>query len=45
MLFIEENEGILVQPRKKRTLKDIIVLAKAQGDGVESKKQVQKGLK
>jgi len=35
----------MVQPRKKRTLKDIIGLVKAEGDAVESKKRVQKGLK
>ncbi len=43
--WIESEKGIIVQPRKKRTLKDIIGIAQAGGDAVESKKQVQKGLK
>ena len=43
--WIETEKGIMVQPRKKRTLKDIIGLVKAEGDAVESKKQAQKGLK
>ena len=43
--WIETEKGIMVQPRKKRTLKDIIGLVKGEGDAVESKKQVQKGLK
>ena len=37
--------GIIVQPRKKRTLNDIIGLIKADGDAVESKKRAQNGLK
>ncbi|MCK5661205.1 MAG: AbrB/MazE/SpoVT family DNA-binding domain-containing protein [Methanosarcinales archaeon] len=41
----DTEEGILVQPRKKRTLQDIIGLVKTEGDAVESKKSVQKGLK
>ncbi len=41
-----ENEiGILVQVRKKRTLKDIIGIVKTEGDAVESKKSLQKGFK
>ena len=43
--WIDDEKGIIVQPRKKRTLKDIIGLVKAEGDAVESKKRVQKGLK
>ncbi len=43
--WIDSEKGIIVQPRKKRTLKDIIGLVKAEGDAVESKKRVQKGLK
>ncbi|MCZ7403291.1 MAG: AbrB/MazE/SpoVT family DNA-binding domain-containing protein [Candidatus Methanoperedens sp.] len=43
--WIESEKGIIVQPRRKRTLKDIIGIAQAGGDAVESKKQVQKGLK
>ncbi len=43
--WIDSEKGIIVQPRKKRTLTDIIGLVKAEGDAVESKKQVQKGLK
>ena len=43
--WIDTGKGIMVQPRKKRTLKDIIGIAQAGGDAVESKKQVQKGLK
>ena len=43
--WIESEKGIIVQPRKKRTLKDITGIAQAGGDAVESKKQVQKGLK
>ena len=43
--WIDSEKGIIVQPRKKRTLKDIIGLVKGEGDAVESKKQVQKGLK
>lgn len=41
----DTEEGILVQPRKKRTLQDIIGLVKTEGDAVESKKSIQKGLK
>ena len=41
----DTEKGIMVQPRKKRTLKDIIGLVKGEGDAVESKKQIQKGLK
>ncbi len=41
-----ENEiGMLVQVRKKRTLKDIIGIVKTKGDAVESKKSLQKGFK
>ena len=43
--WIDDEKGIIVQPRKKRTLKDIIGLVKAEGDAVESKKRVQNGLK
>ena len=43
--WIDSEKGIIVQPRKKRTLKDIIGLVKAEGDAVEAKKRVQKGLK
>ncbi len=43
--WIDDEKGIIVKPRKKRTLKDIIGLVKAEGDAVESKKRVQKGLK
>jgi bifunctional DNA-binding transcriptional regulator/antitoxin component of YhaV-PrlF toxin-antitoxin module len=43
--WIDSEKGIIVHPRKKRTLKDIIGLVKAGGDAVEAKKQVQKGLK
>ncbi|MDP3105718.1 MAG: AbrB/MazE/SpoVT family DNA-binding domain-containing protein [Candidatus Methanoperedens sp.] len=43
--WIDSEKGIIVQPRKKRTLKDIIGLVKTEGDAVESKKRVQKGLK
>jgi len=43
--WIDSEKGIMVQPRKKRTLKDIIGLVKEEGDAVESKKRVQKGLK
>jgi len=34
-----------VQPRKKRTLQDIVGIVKSGGDAVESKKRIQKGLK
>ncbi|HLB70301.1 MAG: AbrB/MazE/SpoVT family DNA-binding domain-containing protein [Candidatus Methanoperedens sp.] len=43
--WIDSENGIIVQPRKKRTLKDIIGLVKTEGDAVESKKHAQKGLK
>ena len=43
--WIDTEKGIMVQPRKKRTLKDIIGLVKGDGDAVDSKKRVQKGLK
>ncbi|HEY9245497.1 MAG TPA: AbrB/MazE/SpoVT family DNA-binding domain-containing protein [Candidatus Methanoperedens sp.] len=43
--WIETEKGIMVQPRKKRTLKDVIGLVNEEGDAVESKKHVQKGLK
>jgi len=43
--WIDSETGIIVQPRKKRTLDDIIGLVKAEGDAVESKKRAQKGLK
>ena len=43
--WIDSEKGIIVQPRKKRTLKDIIGLVKGEGDAVETKKRVQKGLK
>lgn len=41
----EIKDGILVQPRKKRTLEDITGLIKAEGDAVESKKRIQMGVK
>lgn len=43
--WVDSEKGIIVRPRKKRTLKDIIGLVKAEGDAVESKKRAQKGLK
>ena len=43
--WIDSDKGIIVQPRKKRTLNDIIGLVKLEGDAVESKKRIQKGLK
>jgi hypothetical protein len=43
--WIDTEKGIMVQPRKKRTLKDIIGIVKGEGDAVESKKRIQKGLK
>lgn len=43
--WTENEKGILVQVRKKRTLKDIIGIVKTEGDAVESKKLLQKGLK
>jgi len=45
MEWSDTEIGIMVQPRKKRTLKDIIGLVKGEGDSVESKKRIQKGLK
>lgn len=42
--WIDSEKGIIVLPRKKRTLNDIIGLVKAEGDAVESKKLAQKGL-
>jgi bifunctional DNA-binding transcriptional regulator/antitoxin component of YhaV-PrlF toxin-antitoxin module len=43
--WIDDEKGIMVQPRKKRTFNDIIGLVKTEGDAVESKKWIQKGLK
>ena len=43
--WMDTEQGILVQPRKKRTLQDIIGIVKSGGDAVESKKLIQKGLK
>lgn len=43
--WIDSEAGIIVHPRKKRTLNDIIGLVKSEGDAVESKKRAQKGLK
>ena len=43
--WTDTNNGILVRPRKKRTLEDITGLVRSEGDAVESKKKVQKGLK
>ncbi len=43
--WIDSEKGIIVHPRKKRTLNDIIGLVKTEGDAVESKKLIQKGLK
>jgi len=43
--WVDSENGIIVHPRKKRTLNDIIGLVKTEGDAVESKKQIQKGLK
>jgi AbrB family looped-hinge helix DNA binding protein len=43
--WTDTKRGILVQPRKKRTLQDIAGIVKADGDAVESKKRIQKGLK
>lgn len=43
--WTESEKGILVQVRKKRTLKDIIGIVKTEGDAVESKKSLQKGFK
>jgi AbrB family looped-hinge helix DNA binding protein len=42
--WIDTEDGILVLPRKKRTLQDIVGLVKSEGDAVESKKRVQMGL-
>jgi len=39
------DNGILMRPKKKRTLQDIKGLVKSNGDAVESKRKVQKGLK
>lgn len=43
--WIDTEQGILVHPRKKRTLQDIVGIVKSGGDAVESKKMIQKGLK
>ena len=43
--WTDTNNGILVYPRKKRTLEDITGLVRSEGDAVKSKKKVQKGLK
>ena len=43
--WMDTEQGILVQPRKKRTLQDIVGIVKSGGDAVESKKMIQKGLK
>lgn len=43
--WTDSEKGIIVLPRKKRTLKDIIGLVKAEGNAVESKKRLQKGLR
>ncbi len=43
--WTDTDDGILVHPRKKRTLDDIIGLVKAEGNAVESKKAIQKGFK
>lgn len=43
--WTDTGQGILVQPRKKRTLQDIVGIVKSGGDAVESKKLIQKGLK
>ena len=43
--WTDTNKGILLHPRKKRTLEDITGLVKSEGDAVESKKKVQKGIK
>ncbi len=43
--WMDTEQGILVHPRKKRTLQDIVGIVKSGGDAVESKKMVQKGLK
>jgi len=43
--WIDTEQGILVRPRKKRTLQDIVGIVKSGGDAVESKKMIQKGIK
>ena len=43
--WIDSEKGIIVQPRKKRTINDIIGLVKTEGDAIESKKRIQMGLK
>lgn len=43
--WMDTEQGILVHPRKKRTLQDIVGIVKSGGDAVESKKMIQKGLK
>ena len=43
--WMDTEQGILVQPRKKRTLQDIVGIVKSGGDAVESKKMIQKGIK
>ncbi len=43
--WTDTNNGILVRPRKKRTLEDITGLVRSEGDAVGSKKKVQMGLK
>ncbi|MBC2700495.1 MAG: AbrB/MazE/SpoVT family DNA-binding domain-containing protein [ANME-2 cluster archaeon] len=43
--WTDTKNGILVHPRKKRTLEDITGLIKSEGDAVEAKKKVQMGLK
>lgn len=43
-IFTPQIKLGLVQVRKKRTIKDIIGLVKAEGDAVKSKKSLQKGL-
>ena len=42
--WTDTDDGILVHQRKKRTMDDIIGLVKTEGDSVESKKAIQKGL-
>ncbi len=39
------DDDILVHQRKKRTMDDIIGFVKAEGNAVESKKAIQKGLR
>ncbi len=43
--WADNEKGILLHVRKKRTLKDIIGIVKGEGDAVESKKSLQKGFK